>query len=158
EARQTFSKAVDLDPNFGLAYAGMAIASRNLSQNQEAENYIREAVKHIDRMSERERYRTRGLFYFLTQDYPKCVEEYGSLIARYSSDVSAHQNLGVCSSSLRNLPKAIEESRKATEILPKRPPYWSNLALYESLGGDPKIGEQAARTALQIDSSYQKAY
>ena len=75
--------AVDRDPNFGLAYAGMAIASRNLDNQQDAEKYVKEAVRHLDGMTERERYRTRGLFYYITGDYPACVKEYGDLIARY---------------------------------------------------------------------------
>ena len=37
EARQLFQKAVAFDPNFGAAFAGMAIASRNIGQQQEAE-------------------------------------------------------------------------------------------------------------------------
>src|SRR6266404_2047580 len=78
DALQSFARAADLDPNFGLADAGKAIASRNLSQHQDAEKYIKEAITHIDRMTERERYRTRGMFYFITGDYQKCVEEYRS--------------------------------------------------------------------------------
>src|SRR5262249_46638186 len=69
EAFQNFNNSVRLDPNFGLGYAGMAIASRNLDKQQDAEKYIKEAVRHLDGMTERERYRTRGLFYYLTADY-----------------------------------------------------------------------------------------
>ena len=75
DALQTFSKAVALDPNFGLGYAGMAIASRNLDRQQDAEKHIKEAVRHLDGMTERERYRTRGLFYFITGDYQACVKD-----------------------------------------------------------------------------------
>ena len=38
EAPQSFGEAVKLDPNFGLAYAGMAIASSNMGQPQEADD------------------------------------------------------------------------------------------------------------------------
>ena len=96
DARRGFSKAVERDPNFGLAYAGMAIASRNVDQQQDAEKYIKEAVRHLDGMTERERYRTRGLFYYLTSDYQACVKEYGDLIARYSGDAAARNNLALC--------------------------------------------------------------
>ncbi len=158
DALQSFSKAADLDPNFGLADAGEAIASRNLGQNQDAEKYIKEAITHIDRMTERERYRTRGMFYFITADYQKCVEEYGALISRYASDVSAHNNLAICYSYLRNFPKTIEEMRRASEILPKRVLYRFNLAAFESVSGDFKGGERDVRTALQMDPSYEKGY
>ena len=158
DALSSFSKAGDLDPNFGLADAGKAIASRNLGDNQGAQKYIKGAITHIDHMTERERYRTRGMFYFISGDYQKCVDEYGALIDRYASDVSALNNLGICYSYLRNIPKTIEEIRRASAILPKRVLYRFNLAAYESLAGDFQTAERDARTALQMDSSYEKGY
>ena len=130
EARQHFTKATDLDPKFGLAWAGMASASRSLGDDEHAKRYIELAYANIDSMTERERYRTRGLYFVLTGDQLKCVEEYSSLIARYASDVGAHNNLGVCYSYLRNISRATQEMQKATEILPKRAVYRFNLALY----------------------------
>ncbi len=158
DALRSFSRAADLDPNFGLADAGKAIAARNLGENQDAEKYIKEAITHIDRMTERERYRTRGMFYFVTGDYQKCTDEYGALIVRYASDVTAHNNLGICYSYLRNFPKTIEEMRRASDILPKRALYRFNLAAFESLAGDSQTSERDARTALQMDPSYEKGY
>ena len=86
ETLQHLSRAVDLDPNFGMAYTVMAGASRNLGRQQDAEKYIREAIKHIDHMTEREHYRTRAFLYFLTGDQQKCVDEYGALLERYPAD------------------------------------------------------------------------
>ena len=101
EARQSFGRAVKLDPNFGLAYAGMAIASANMGQQQEAATYVQEAIRHVDKMTERERFRTRGLFYYVTNDYEACVKEYGDLLARYEADAAARNNLALCSTKLR---------------------------------------------------------
>jgi len=158
DALQSFSKAADLDPNFGLADAGKAIASRNLGAQQDAENYIKQAITHIDRMTERERYRTRGMFYFITGDYAKCVEEYSALIKRFESDVSAHNNLGACYGYLRNFPKTLEEARRAVEILPKRVVYKFNLAANELLVGDFPASEKEVRAALGMDPSFEKGY
>jgi hypothetical protein len=158
DALRDFSKSVDLDPNFGLADAGKAIASRNLGDQQDAEKFIKESIKHIDRMTERERYRTRGMFYFVTGDYQKCVEEYGALTAKYASDVSAHNNLSICYGYLRNIPKTIEEMRRASEILPKRVLFRFNLAAFESLGSDFRAAERDVRAALGMDPSHEKGY
>ncbi len=144
DARESFSKAVALDPNFGLGHAGMAIASRNLDKQQDAEKYIKEAVRHLDGMTERERYRTRGLFYFITSDYQNCVKEFSDLIAKYSADASARNNLALCSTYLRNMPRAVEEMRKVVKILPKRALYRENLALYAAYSGDVRTPEQEA--------------
>jgi eukaryotic-like serine/threonine-protein kinase len=142
EARQSFSRAVALDANFGLAYAGMAIASRNLDRHQEAETHVREAIRHLDGMTDRERYRTRGLFYFLTNDYQACVKEYGDLIAQYAADAAARNNLALCQTYLRNLPQAVAEMREVVKILPNRALYRENLALYSSYSGDFEGAEQ----------------
>src|SRR5262249_21760827 len=40
-AREQFSKAVARDPNFGLAYAGMAISSANLGDQRNAQQYAK---------------------------------------------------------------------------------------------------------------------
>ena len=158
EARQYFTKATDLDPKFGLAWAGMASTSRSLGDDQSAEKYIQLAFKNIDSMTERERYRTRGLFFVLTGDQQKCVEEYGSLIARYASDVAAHNNLGVCYSHVRNIPMAIQEMQKAVEILPKRAIYRFNLALYRAYAGDFAEAEKEVLAAQELNPKYEKGY
>ena len=61
DALRTFSNAVQLDPNFARAYSGMAGAYRNLGQQKDAKKYIKMAMAHVDRLTERERYRLRGL-------------------------------------------------------------------------------------------------
>ena len=144
EARDHFSKSIALDPNFGLGYAGMAISSRNLDKQEDAERYIKEAVSHLDGMTERERFRTRGLFYFITSDYQNCVKEFGDLIAKYSADASARNNLALCSTYLRDMPRAVEEMRKVVKILPKRALYRENLALYAAYSGDTKTPAEEA--------------
>jgi tetratricopeptide (TPR) repeat protein len=145
EALQGFSKTVALDPNFGLGYAGMAIASRNLDRPQDAEKYIKEAVSHLDGMSERERYRTRGLFYYITGDYQACVKEYGDLIARYAADAPARNNLALCLTFLRDLPRAVSEMKQVLTILPNRALYRENLALYAAYSSDARTAETVAR-------------
>ena len=56
-------------------------------------------MSHFDSMTERERYRTRGFYYSITNDYQACVKEYGDLIARYSADAAARNNRACASPS-----------------------------------------------------------
>ncbi|MEP7367705.1 MAG: protein kinase [Acidobacteriota bacterium] len=154
DALGNFSKAVDIDQNFGLAYAGMAIASRNLAKQQDAEKYIKLALGHMDRMTERERYRTRASYYLLLGDQQKCVEEYGTLIEHFPSDAAAHNNLALCWTQLRNMPKALEQVRQAAVVLPKRPLYRFNASVYASYGSDFETGEREARALLELDPTY----
>jgi tetratricopeptide (TPR) repeat protein len=149
-AKENFGKAVRRDPTFGLAYAGMAIASSNMGRSQEAQDYVAEAVRHVDRMTERERFRTRGLYYLVTNDYPSCVAEYEALIARFRSDAAARNNLALCSTGLRDLSKALAEMREAVRILPNRALYRVNLALYAAYAGDFEAAEPEAIKAREM--------
>jgi serine/threonine protein kinase/tetratricopeptide (TPR) repeat protein len=154
DAQSHFSKAVDLDQKFGLAYAGMASAQRNVGQQQEAEKSIKLAISHIDNMTERERYRTRALLYMLVGNPEKCVDEYGSLLAKYAADTGAHNNLGICLTQLRKLPEALSHVKQAVTILPKRATYRVNVALYSSYAGDFATGAKEAAASLQLNPSY----
>ena len=87
QAIRSFSNATALDPNFARAYGGMASAYGNLGKTQDAEKYAKLAMEHVDRMTERERYRVRGLYYFATSNYPKCIEEYGELVKRFPATI-----------------------------------------------------------------------
>ena len=152
DARARFSRAVQLDPNFGLAYAGMAMMSWNLRQQAEAEKYVKEAVSHVDKMTDRERYRTRGLFYMITGDDQACVKEYSDLLAQYAADSTAHNNLALCLSHLRKWPEALGEMKRVVEILPKRALYRVNLGLYAAYGGDFAVAAREAAVARELGS------
>ena len=97
----------------------MAIASSNMGQPQEAATYVQEAIRHVDKMTERERFRTRGMFYYVTNDYEACVKEYGDLLARYEADAAARNNLALCSTKLREMDRAREEMQRVVQILPE---------------------------------------
>jgi tetratricopeptide (TPR) repeat protein len=105
-------------------------------------------------MTERERYRTRGYLYYLHNDNQKCVDEYGTLLVRYPSDTGAYNNIADCLTRLRNIPKAIEEVRKAVNILPKRATYHVNLALYSAYAGDFQTAAKEAAITQQLAPTF----
>jgi len=154
EALQSFSKAVALDPSFARAYAGMAAASGNLGRTQDAEKYVKLAMEHVDRMTERERYQVRGFYYYTTGNWQKCVEEYGELVNRFPADSVGQGNLAGCYIHLRNIPKAVAAAQRAVEIVPKGALQRVVLSLYSSYDGDFAAGEREARTALELKPSF----
>jgi tetratricopeptide (TPR) repeat protein len=152
-ARQNFQKAVDRDPKFGMGWTALAMAERNLDRHQDAAAHVAQAISHIDSMTERERYRTRGLSYMITNDYDSCVKEYRNLVEKYAGDASARNNLALCLTYLRKMPEAVKEMEQVVKILPNRRFYRENLALYASYAGDFAAGEREAR-ALQEPSMF----
>jgi tetratricopeptide (TPR) repeat protein/predicted Ser/Thr protein kinase len=154
EALKHFSQAVDLDANFGLAYAGMAVASHNLGRSQDAEKYIRQAIAKIDHMTERERFRTRAFLYLQSGDQQKCVDAYAALLGKYPSDTGALNNMAICSAHLRKMPLAVEGMQRVLAILPKRALYHVNLSVYSAYSGDFQTAAKEATVALQLNPSY----
>jgi tetratricopeptide (TPR) repeat protein/tRNA A-37 threonylcarbamoyl transferase component Bud32 len=153
EALRSYSKAISLDPNFARAYGGMSAVYANLGKTQDAEKYAKLAMEHVDRMTERERYRVRANYYFTMGDWQKCVEEYGELVKQYPADNVGQANLSGCFVELRNFPKAVEAARQAVQIAPQGALQRLNLSFNSSYAGDFKTGEQEARTALGLNRS-----
>ena len=158
DALKSFSKAAELDPNFARAYVALGATARNLGRREDAQNNLKLAMEHVDRMTERERYRTRGLYYATVGDYARCVDEYGALVKQYPADIGGHNNLAVCYANLHNLSKAFQEAGNAVEVAPKSAMLRMNYALYASYSGDFQTGEREARNVLQINPAYEKGY
>lgn len=70
-------RAIELDPNFALAYAAAAVFSTNLGQASLASENARKAYELRDRVSEREKYRIDALYYgFVTGELEKANQAY----------------------------------------------------------------------------------
>ncbi|MBZ5559819.1 MAG: protein kinase [Acidobacteriia bacterium] len=152
EARQSFLKTVELDPKFGIGYQGLAVVSRNLGKLDDADKYIKEALRYLDGMTERERFSTRGMYYRVTGDYPQCVKEYGELVARYAGDAVGHNQRALCLSKLHDLRGAVEDMGQVVQMLPKRVVFRDNLSLYASYAGDFQTAEREARAVESPDT------
>ena len=157
ESLASFTKAAELDPNFARAYVGMAGSANNLGRPQDAEKYLKLAMEHVDRMTERERYRIRGFYYLQTENWEKCVEEYSELVKQYPADNNGHNNLSICYKGEHNTPKAIEEVRRSLEVAPNNDQR-ANLAMYLAYTGDFPSAEQEARKVLEANPSFETGY
>src|SRR6266403_129207 len=158
EALQSFSKAAELDPNFARAYAGLASLSRNMGNPEDAEKYVKLAMEHVDRMTERERYRIRGLYYVRTENWQKCVEEYSELLKQYPADNIGQTNLAGCYAALHNMPRAMEEARRAVELAPKDLMARVNFSLDACYAGDFQTCEREGSEVRRLNPSYEEGF
>jgi len=131
-----YKQAVAQDPKFGRAYAGWAASAANIRRNAEAGEAMNKALALMDRMTEREKYRTLGVYFFNSQDYEKAVENYETLVRMYPADTAGHANLALAYFYLRNFAKALEEGRRALKLQPGSTKFLSNNALYAMYSGD----------------------
>lgn len=158
DALKSFSKATQLDPDFARAYAGMAAAAGNLGQLQDAEEYAKLAMEHVDRMTERERYRVRGLYYIWTQNWQKCTEEYSELIQEFPADNIGHINLAACYARRLDMPQAMEAAREGLKIMPNNVMARMNSSLYSCYANDFQSCGRGGREVLQLNPSYEEAF
>ena len=158
DALKSFTKASQLDPNFARAYAGMAAASGNLGQPEAAEKNAKLAMEHVDRMTERERYRVRGMYYIGTENWQGCVEEYGELVKQYPVDNIGYSNLAACYARMLDMPKAMEEARLGLQITPNDVLARMNFALYACYATDFKACESGAKDVLKLNPKYEEAF
>ena len=158
EAFDSFQKAAELDPKFARAYTGMAAMAQNLGRPGDAVKYMKMAMEHVDRMTERERFRNRGLYYLTAGDWQKCVQEFTQLVTRFPADRVGQNNLANCYTQLRNAPKALEAAQRAVEIVPRGAGQRLNLAFISAFAGDFAASEKEARTALEISPSAAQGY
>ena len=157
-ALQSFSRAAELDPSFARAWAGMAGTSGNLNRPQDAEKYAKLALEHVDRMTERERFRIRGVYYMRTQNWQKCVEEYSELLKLYPADNIAQLNVAACYGGLHNMPRAMEEARRAVQLAPKDLMARINFSLFACYAGDFQACEREGREVQKLNPSYEEGY
>jgi tetratricopeptide (TPR) repeat protein len=158
KAKAGFAKALELDPNFGRAYASMGVACFNLGQRAESEKYLKLAMSHLDRMTERERFRTRGAYYIVTGNNQKCVDEFTALVTQFPSDPAGHNNLALCQVQMRMLPQALAEIRKAIDVSPNYAMLHSNLAVFSAYAGDPQLANTQALETQKLNPSHAKSF
>ena len=139
EALAEYERAAQLDPGFGRAYAGMAgVYANYFKQPEKAEASYQAAMKHLDRMTEREKYRTLGTYYLdVARNYEKAIENFETLVKLYPADDGGHGNLALAYLLLGgNLPRAAAEVRKSLEIYPNNTLQRYNYAMYSMYAGD----------------------
>ncbi len=158
DAIQAYTKAIQMDPTLGRAYAGLAVVNANLGQRDAAAKYFQQAMAHIDRMTDREKYRTRASYYLAVRNIQSAIEELTTLVQQYPADSAGLNNLSVAYSYRRDMVKAQEYARKAVDIYPKNAIPRMNLATFAMYGGDFQTAEQETGTVLQINPQYAKAY
>jgi len=113
----------------------------------------------IDRMTDREKFRTRGGYYSAIGDTNKAQEQYEALVQQFPADSNALSNLAVVISNQRDMKRALELGRKASNIYPANVLRRNNVALFAMYAGDYETAEKQAKDVLaNLKNDYVKAY
>ena len=90
-----YKRAVELDPNFAMAYASMSVAYSNLNEAGRAAENARKAYELREKVSERERFFIEANYYmYATGELEKAAQIYELWQQTYPRDVCALRELG----------------------------------------------------------------
>src|SRR5208282_3003430 len=119
EAIPFMKRALELDPNFATAYAGLAVLYGNLGRASLAADYAKKAYDLRDRVSEREKYRISALYFDEgTSEVEKATEAYELWARSYPRDMVPHINLGAIYNALGQFDKSIAETETSLRLEP----------------------------------------
>ena len=149
EAIPFMKRAIELDPNFAMAYVGIAVEYSNLGQASLAADNAKKAYELRDRVSDREQYRISAFYFqYVTGEVEKATEAYELWAKSYPRDIVPHGNLGSLYAALGQYDKAIAETEACQRLEPTLPGY-SNLAEYYVSVGRLKDARQTIQEAQQ---------
>jgi eukaryotic-like serine/threonine-protein kinase len=156
EAVPFFKRAIEIDPNFAMAYASLGLSYGNLGEASLAAENIAKAYALKDKVSERERLRISAYYYaYTTGELEKEAQTYELWIQSYPHDAIPYGNLGANSAALGQYEKSISETQQALAIDPNQSTNYSNLAsCFLALNQPDQAKAQLDRgIALKFDSA-----
>jgi tetratricopeptide (TPR) repeat protein len=114
-----YERAVDLDPNLGMAYTSMSDVYFNLNEVGRAAEYARKAYALREKVSERERFWIESNYYAsVTGELEKAAQTCELWRLTYPRDDAPDRRLGFVYAVLGNWEKALEGFREALRLDP----------------------------------------
>jgi eukaryotic-like serine/threonine-protein kinase len=124
-----FKRAIELDPNFPMAYAQLSVTSANTGQASLAMEYASRAYVLRDHATEREKLIISGLYFRATGDIEKQMLTLQLREADYPREAAPHNNLAACEGELGRHESALSESKEAFRLDPNSMSHYSNLGM-----------------------------
>jgi serine/threonine protein kinase/Flp pilus assembly protein TadD len=114
-----YRRAIELDPDFGLAYAALGAAYSSLNQFALAHPVEKKAYELRSRMTELTRFQIENLYYgVVTGEQEKAYTVLLQWVQTFPRDVTGHNNLIRCLELLGKPGRAADEAREAARLVP----------------------------------------
>jgi tetratricopeptide (TPR) repeat protein len=124
-------RAIELDPNFAMAYEAVGIHYINLAEPARAGEYLTKAFQLREHASQRERLKIMAGYYSsVTGELEKAAQAYQQMIASYPRDIAAYNNLGIVLAQQGNYEKAVKVTKQGIQIEPEQVTLDENLTGY----------------------------
>jgi tetratricopeptide (TPR) repeat protein len=120
DAEGHYLRAIELDPNFAMAYARLGVVYSNSGQVAKAHNYYERAFTLSQHVSEDERLYIAAHYYLqVNGDLPKAIETLQESIQTYPGQIANYININVAYISMGQYEKALPYAQKAIEVDPQ---------------------------------------
>jgi tetratricopeptide (TPR) repeat protein len=128
-------RAIELDPNFAMAYATLGVAYSNQNDRLQASDYLKKAFELKERASEREKLYVSAHYYeMVTGQVERAVEVYESWKETYPRDCTPRDNLSNRYSEVGQFEKALSNASESMRLNPKDAFAYQNAeSAYEKL-------------------------
>jgi serine/threonine protein kinase/tetratricopeptide (TPR) repeat protein len=113
-----YRRAVEVDPNFAMAYARLGTVYNNLGQTELSEQNRQKAFELRDRASEREKLYIMSHYYADSGQLDKGITAYELYRQTYPRDSTPYNNLAVIYNQLGQFDNALENAKRAVELDP----------------------------------------
>jgi serine/threonine protein kinase/tetratricopeptide (TPR) repeat protein len=156
KAMPHLKRAIELDPNFAMAYATLGVVYGNQPEREQASDCLKKAFDLKERASEREKLYISAHYYeYVTGQIDKAIEVYESWKETYPRDTVPRDNVALRYSSIGQYEKALTNASEAMRLDAKDPFAYQNVAdAYQRLDRYDEakaIAEQAS--AQNVDSA-----
>jgi serine/threonine protein kinase/Tfp pilus assembly protein PilF len=129
EAIPHLERAIELDPEFAMAYAALSFVYRNTEKSAQAPQFARRAFELRDRVSERERFFISWRYYLdAAQALDRALELAASWTSTYPREAFAFNSLGLAAAAFGDHEQAVRAFREAIRLDPGFVPPHGNLA------------------------------
>ncbi len=120
EAIPSLKRAVELDPNFAMAYATLGVCYSNQGESELGIENIKKAFELRDRVSEREKFYISAHYYdMVTGNIEKAIETYDLWRQTYPRETVPYDNLALRYASIGQYEKSSAMCREARRLDPK---------------------------------------
>ncbi|MDQ1637566.1 MAG: eukaryotic-like serine/threonine-protein kinase [Pyrinomonadaceae bacterium] len=128
EAIPLYKRAVEIDPNFALAYARVAVAYNNWGETELAKEYSQKAYDLRDRVSEREKFYISEKYHsYVTGNRDEAIKVLKTWTQTYPNDYIPHNNLAVNYNFSGQFEEALREAQEAMRLSPTTTSVQGNL-------------------------------
>jgi tetratricopeptide (TPR) repeat protein len=147
DSRQFLKQAAAKDPQFALAHYSLALSAPTA---KDFFDHVKQAAALAGKASEGERLMILGLQAGANADTKAQRDYYERLVAAYPRDERAHFLLGGAYFGQQDMPKAIQEYRKAVEVAPDFAPAYNLLGYAERQVGEFGEAEGAFKKYIEL--------